>query len=42
VDNFFWSEEHLNEWLSENPAYKQLQQVPIHEFLAKLKKEVKP
>ncbi len=37
VDNLFWSEEHLNEWLNEYPEYKKLQQQSIAEFLDKVK-----
>lgn len=37
MDNLFWSEEHLKDWLKEYPAYKRLRQLPIVEFLDKLK-----
>ena len=33
VDNLFRSEEHLNEWLDMYPEYKDLDQLPIGEFL---------
>lgn len=36
MDNLFWSEEHLNEWLNDYPAYKRLRQMPVPEFLEAL------
>ena len=36
VDNLFWSEEHVNEFLDEYPEYKELNQMPIGEFLETL------
>jgi hypothetical protein len=38
VDNLFWSEEHLNDWLNDYPAYKRLKQLPANDFLEFLKK----
>lgn len=37
VDNLFWSEEHMNEWLDEHPEYRELNQQAIGEFLDDLK-----
>jgi len=31
--HFSWSEEHLNRWLDEHPEYRELDQMPIHDFL---------
>lgn len=38
MDNFFWSEEHLNDWLSQHRAYKRLNHLSIIDFLEQLKK----
>ena len=37
MDNLFWSEEHLNDWLNDYPAYKRLNQLPAADFLEHLK-----
>ena len=36
VDNLFWSEEHVEEFLNENPEYRDLDQMPIADFLDRL------
>ena len=36
VDNLFRSEEHLGDWLNQNPDYKNLSQLPIAEFLEQM------
>ena len=41
MDNLFWSEEHLNDWLNDYPAYKRLDQLPAAEFLESLKNSKK-
>ena len=37
MDNLFWSEEHLKDWLSNHRAYKRLNHQPIGKFLESLK-----
>jgi hypothetical protein len=33
VDNLFWSEEHVKDWLQDYPQYEKLNQASIHDLL---------
>lgn len=39
MDNFFRSEEHLNEWLKVNRGYEGLTRLPVKEFLERLQSD---